>query len=193
MSRTHNPEAGQSVIDAAESTESASPQAAPVIRPAVGAQTPQARLLSTRTGAQRGGQPVHIDPKLGAIVAELGEVPEDERLVRERRDLNEVVHRMLIVGLAISTVFMVMGIVLDVALGRSMPTTTIGLSDTFGRVIALRPSGFLMLGLLVLIATPVLRVVGSIAAFIYERDWRYAGITLVVFLVVMLSLILGRG
>jgi uncharacterized membrane protein len=50
-----------------------------------------------------------------------------------------------------------------------------------------------MLGLLVLIATPILRVIGSTLAFLYERDWRYALITFVVLLVVTLSLLLGRG
>jgi uncharacterized membrane protein len=51
----------------------------------------------------------------------------------------------------------------------------------------------LALGLLVLIATPILRVVGSILAFLYERDWRYAGVTTVVLIVVLISLLLGKG
>ena len=63
----------------------------------------------------------------------------------------------------------------------------------FVRVVSLRPSGFLALGLLVLIATPILRVVGSILAFIYERDWRFAGITFLVLIIVMVSLVLGEA
>lgn len=53
--------------------------------------------------------------------------------------------------------------------------------------------GFLALSLSVLIATPIARVFGSLIAFIYERDWRYARITLVVFLIVLTSMVLGRG
>ena len=65
--------------------------------------------------------------------------------------------------------------------------------DVFNRVFALRPSGFLALGLLMLIATPILRVIGSILVFLYERDWRYAGITCLVLAIVIVSLVLGKG
>ncbi|MBP1602740.1 MAG: hypothetical protein H6Q06_2891, partial [Acidobacteria bacterium] len=44
-----------------------------------------------------------------------------------------------------------------------------------------------------LIATPILRVLGSFVIFLYERDWRYAGVTLIVLLVLAASLLLGRG
>ena len=59
-------------------------------------------------------------------------------------------------------------------------------------LLALRPSGFLAFGLLVLIATLILRVFGSMIAFVYERDWRYAGITFVVFLIVVTSILLRQ-
>jgi uncharacterized membrane protein len=61
------------------------------------------------------------------------------------------------------------------------------------RVAALRPSGFLALGLLVLIATPIFRVIASIFVFIYERDWRFVVITFIVFLIVMISVVFGKG
>ena len=99
----------------------------------------------------------------------------------------------LIIGLAISTILMLIGIGLDIALQRDIPTAVPDFRDVFARVAALRPSGFLALGLLVLIATPVLRVIGSIFAFIYERDWRYAGITFLVLVVVLVSLVLGEA
>jgi len=47
--------------------------------------------------------------------------------------------------------------------------------------------------LLVLIATPILRVAGSIFAFLHERDFLYAGITAFVLLIVLASLLLGKG
>ena len=115
------------------------------------------------------------------------------RAAKEQRDLNEVVHEMLIIGLVISTVLMMIGLVLDLALGVKPPETTSSMGEALRRVLALQPSGFLTLGLLVLIATPILRVMGSIAAFVYEHDWRYALITLIVLIVVMLSLALGNG
>ena len=46
----------------------------------------------------------------------------------------------------------------------------------------------IQVGLLLLIATPVVRVAFSIAAFAMERDWLYVWITLVVFAILMFSL-----
>jgi uncharacterized membrane protein len=50
---------------------------------------------------------------------------------------------------------------------------------------------WIQLGLLLLIATPVVRVAFSIFAFIVERDLLYVGVTLVVFVVLIYSLFLG--
>ena len=97
------------------------------------------------------------------------------------------------VGLAISTTLMLVGIGLALFAQRDLPIAVPDLGEVLARVAALRPSGFLALGLLVLIATPILRVVGSIIAFLYERDWRYAGITMVVLLVLGVSLLLSKG
>ncbi|HET6248383.1 MAG TPA: DUF1634 domain-containing protein [Tepidisphaeraceae bacterium] len=48
-------------------------------------------------------------------------------------------------------------------------------------------------GLLLLIATPVLRVAVSIFAFVYERDWKFVVITIVVLAVLFCSFILGKA
>jgi uncharacterized membrane protein len=45
----------------------------------------------------------------------------------------------------------------------------------------------IQLGLLVLIATPVARVIFSVFAFARERDWAYVGITLVVLVILLYS------
>lgn len=136
---------------------------------------------------------VHIAPNLLDLTTGRVETSAEKKQAREQHDLNHVIHSMLIVGLAISTVLMLIGIALEIILRQDLPTVEPDLSQVFERVIALRPSGFLALGLLVLLATPVLRVVGSILAFAYERDWRFAGITLVVLIIVISSILLGKG
>ncbi|HEX3355520.1 MAG TPA: DUF1634 domain-containing protein [Tepidisphaeraceae bacterium] len=50
-----------------------------------------------------------------------------------------------------------------------------------------------LLGLLLLIATPVLRVAVSILAFMYERDRIYMLITAIVLALLLLSFVLGRA
>ncbi|HLZ21502.1 MAG TPA: DUF1634 domain-containing protein [Ktedonobacterales bacterium] len=51
----------------------------------------------------------------------------------------------------------------------------------------------IMFGLLVLLMTPVARVVVSIVAFALERDWRYVVITSIVLCILIISFVLGRG
>jgi uncharacterized membrane protein len=51
-----------------------------------------------------------------------------------------------------------------------------------------RPETAIQFGLLLLIATPVARVVFSLAAFALEKDWKYVAITAVVLAVLAYSL-----
>jgi uncharacterized membrane protein len=52
--------------------------------------------------------------------------------------------------------------------------------------------GIIQLGLLLLIATPVARVVFSVFAFVGQRDFTYVVITLIVLTVLLYSLFLGE-
>jgi uncharacterized membrane protein len=56
---------------------------------------------------------------------------------------------------------------------------------------ALNSYGIIQLGLLVLIATPILRVVFSVIAFVLERDIVYVTVTLIVLAVLLYSLLGG--
>lgn len=57
---------------------------------------------------------------------------------------------------------------------------------------ALRGRGLIQLGLLVLIATPVARVVFSVYAFLRQRDWTYVVVTLIVLGILCYSLFGGH-
>ena len=63
---------------------------------------------------------------------------------------------------------------------------------TFAQVwtglLMLRPQSVIALGLLLLIATPVIRVAVSIIAFLAEHDWRFVVITLLVLLILLFSI-----
>lgn len=56
---------------------------------------------------------------------------------------------------------------------------------------ALHPLGLIMLGLLLLIATPVARVIFSVVAFVLQRDYMYILFTLLVLSVLLYSLFSG--
>ena len=137
------------------------------------------------------GEPgrAHVSGQIDRLLAEALMTP----TAGEHQELDHVVHRLLLVGLALSSLLMVLGLVLDVVLHRQLPTAIPDLGEMLARVRAGRPSGFLSLGLLVLLATPIVRVIGSIAAFIYERDWHYAVIALIVLVIVIVSVVVGGG
>ncbi len=136
---------------------------------------------------------VHVAPNLLDVTTGRVETREEKQEAKERRDLDEVVHSMLIVGVIISTTLMLIGIVEEIVLGNQLPTVEPDIGQVINSLTQLRPSGFLGLGLLVLVATPILRVLGSIVAFAYEKDWRFAGITFLVFCIVVASILLGKG
>jgi uncharacterized membrane protein len=55
------------------------------------------------------------------------------------------------------------------------------------------PQAIMVLGLLILLATPVVRVAVSIVAFALERDWTYVAITALVLIILLVSFLLGKA
>ena len=64
------------------------------------------------------------------------------------------------------------------------------LGEVWAGLLILRPQAIITLGLLLLIATPVMRVAVSVAAFALEHDRRYIVITLAVLAILMISIFL---
>ena len=60
-------------------------------------------------------------------------------------------------------------------------------------LLTLRPQAVVALGLLLLIATPVITVTTSAVAFAIEHDRRYVVITLIVLAILLTSFLVGKG
>ena len=56
----------------------------------------------------------------------------------------------------------------------------------------LRGRGIIQLGLLLLIATPVARVVCAMGAFALQRNWLYVSVTVIVIIVLIYSILYGH-
>jgi uncharacterized membrane protein len=67
------------------------------------------------------------------------------------------------------------------------------ISGIVHEALAFHGRGFIQLGLLVLIATPVARVAFSFFAFLYERDWTYVFVTALVLGLLAYSLFGAHG
>jgi uncharacterized membrane protein len=74
---------------------------------------------------------------------------------------------------------------------RGEPTDLRSVAGILRDVAEVSGRGVIQFGLLLLIATPVARVVLSVAIFALERDVRYVGITLLVLSVLLYSLAVG--
>jgi uncharacterized membrane protein len=73
------------------------------------------------------------------------------------------------------------------------PATDRLLNEIVAGAIALRPRSFIQTGILVLIATPILRVALSLVGFAMERDHAYVWITFIVLCTLLFSLITGAA
>ena len=74
--------------------------------------------------------------------------------------------------------------------GAAFPHTV---RDVVSALRDLQGRAVIMVGLLLLIATPVLRVAVSILTFVYERDWVFVAITSTVLLLLLASFLLGKA
>jgi len=119
--------------------------------------------------------------------------PETEEEVKTRRELNVVVHRMLLLGLLLSTSVLFTGLALSAITRQPVPSRVLNFNELYHGLQKGTPQSVLSLGILLLIATPVLRVLGSFIEFIVKRDWRFTVITAVVLIILGASLFIGRG
>jgi uncharacterized membrane protein len=76
---------------------------------------------------------------------------------------------------------------------RGEPSELRTISGILHEALALRGRGLIQLGLLILIATPIARVAFSLFAFLYQRDWLYVVVTLMVLGLLLYSLVGGHA
>jgi len=76
----------------------------------------------------------------------------------------------------------------DYRIFHGQPSELRFVSGIFQAAVSLSGRGVIQLGFLVLIATPVMRVLVSGAAFAMERDWLYVVVVLIVLAVLLYSL-----
>jgi uncharacterized membrane protein len=88
---------------------------------------------------------------------------------------------------------MCVGITLSLVFHNPFPSTVSPPKQVIKGLDRLSSSSFLSLGILLLIATPILRVFGSLIEFVVRRDWQYAAVTLLVLIILAASVLVGGG
>ena len=104
--------------------------------------------------------------------------------------------RVLRVGTLVSVGLLAIGVALLSLAGRSPLDATwpaLELGRIPGDLLALRPEGFLWLGLLATLSTPLLRVAASIVGFLGAGERRMAGLGIAVLIVIALAVVVAQG
>lgn len=111
---------------------------------------------------------------------------------------NDMISWLLQIGVIVSSIIIIIGLLLTLLqpgalTNQSLTNFPHTLDQFFAGLLRLQPLAVIMLGLAILIATPILRVAFSILAFYLERDYRYVIITCIVLALLILGMLLGKG
>jgi uncharacterized membrane protein len=98
--------------------------------------------------------------------------------------------KLLHAGLAVSVALMAVGLAAAALVGAPSGSS-LRVRDIPGALAALDPRGVLGLGILLLVLTPLVRVLASAAHFARERDRLYIGLTAVVLVNLALAVAVG--
>lgn len=112
----------------------------------------------------------------------------------EMNAVEDLIGKVMQIGVLTAAIIMLLGVGLFLITGDSgyagqyHPTT---FSDMLQGLIELKPYAIIMIGLFLLILTPVLRVVVSIYAFYVAKDKLYVWITTVVLVILIFAMFIG--
>lgn len=107
------------------------------------------------------------------------------------------VYRVLLGGMIVSSVLFAVGIGVALAHPGFFPLTTKWVREHYHAswilhgIVSLNPMALMLAATVLLILTPVARVVTSIYAFAVDRDWKYVVITSLVLLIIVMSAVAG--
>ena len=112
---------------------------------------------------------------------------------RAEAELNDTIGDVLRYGVALSSAFVLLGLVLMLLapppgvpdslqgmLATGFGGPTLSLASLLGGIAGGNPVSILELGTLILVTTPLVRVAASVLLFLKEKDMLYVGITLLV-------------
>ena len=135
------------------------------------------------------------------------EISSDVETEERVRKVELLISNLLRLGVILSLTLVVFGTVVSFAqhpeflsdrpffdrAGAPRSPVLYSLSAVGAGLLAFKGEAIVTLGILLLIATPVIRVGVSIFAFIYQRDRLYTVITATVFCLLLLSFVLGKA
>src|SRR2546422_2908776 len=111
-------------------------------------------------------------------------------VLTEVEDINRLIYHILRGGVIVSVAFLLFGFILAGVTGHALPDKSVPPRLLGAELIRFTPAGYLNLGVLVLIFTPVARVLLSLLSFLEERDRAYVLMTGIVLTNLLISVVL---
>lgn len=112
---------------------------------------------------------------------------------RITRDIDHPIMLTLLYGMILSIVLIVGGMVLLIVHPQSHHFHVLPIHRAAIELVKFHASGWLSLGLFVLILTPVARVAMAIGSFAFIKDWKYVIVSTVVLIAMMFGLFSGKA
>lgn len=110
--------------------------------------------------------------------------------------LTIVISRVLQIGVTLSSIIIGLGVLLSLLhpgsqqMNAQFPFTS---TQIVLGLLTLQPGAIIFLGLIILMATPVIRVLISIVSFACEHDRTFVVISSIVLMILLASFMLGKG
>ena len=118
------------------------------------------------------------------------------------KDMQTIIGWILRAGVVISMVIVFIGGILflfrhgestpDYSTFKGAPYFISNMGGIINGMLALKGQAIIQMGIILLIATPIIRVAFSAIGFIIEKDYLYTTITLVVLLIIITSMLSGH-
>ena len=108
--------------------------------------------------------------------------------------VERIIAKILAIGIFFSSFFYVAGLILVFIKGEKINIgnfSFVSLGDFFYGFVSLNPKSFLFMGTVVLIFTPISRVVLSIYLFAKKKESKFVAITLIVAFIILISVLMG--
>ncbi|GIP23516.1 DUF1634 domain-containing protein [Paenibacillus sp. J22TS3] len=124
------------------------------------------------------------------------EHPHHEETPSRIADVELAISKILRIGVVVAAAVIIAGLVKLLVTGVSgYPDDTypLGFAAIWEGLLELKSVAIIETGLLLLIMTPVLRVFVSLFVFWQEKDYRFVAITATVFIILILSFMLGKA
>ncbi|MBS1519664.1 MAG: DUF1634 domain-containing protein [Bacteroidetes bacterium] len=119
------------------------------------------------------------------------------------KDIQVIIGWILRGGVMVSMIFVFIGGIFfvyrhghsipDYKTFKGVPAFISSFSDILNGIATFKGQAIIQLGIIILIATPVIRVAFSAIGFLLEKDYLYIFITLIVLLIILASMISGHA